>query len=226
MVAMLPGTVIGIRDKAMLLVGFAGALRRSEIVALTLGDVAIGEYGLTLTLRRSKTDQAGAGRTVGIPYGRDPATCPVKAMLEYLHVGGMEAGVCACRERCDNATHVGGEAHIQVSGEILPPPAVNKTRPNFPIFRSVDKVGRVSERALSGRDVARAVKRAASAIGLDAAAFAGHSLRAGFATTAAHAGVEEREIMRQTGHRSVAVARRYMRDAGLFRNNAAGMVGL
>ena len=66
----------------------------------------------------------------------------------------------------------------------------------------------------------------AKAAGLDPAQFAGHSLRAGLATSAAMAGAEERDIMRQTRHRSVVVARRYIRDGSLFRNNAADTVGL
>jgi hypothetical protein len=70
------------------------------------------------------------------------------------------------------------------------------------------------------------VKRAAELAGLDAARYAGHSLRAGLATSAAIAGAEERDIMRQTRHKSVAVARRYIRDGQLFRANAADTAGL
>ena len=70
------------------------------------------------------------------------------------------------------------------------------------------------------------VKRTAKAACLDAAQFAGHSLRAGLATAAAAAGVSERAIVNQTGHKSVTVARRYIREGSLFRENAAGQVGL
>jgi len=70
------------------------------------------------------------------------------------------------------------------------------------------------------------VKRAAELGGLGPARYAGHSLRAGLATSAAIAGAEERDIMRQTRHTSVAVARRYIRDGSLFRANAAAAVGL
>ena len=95
-----------------------------------------------------------------------------------------------------------------------------------PIFRAVDRLGHVRPTRLSDRDVARIVRRAAVATGLDPARYAGHSLRAGLATSAAAAGVEERAIMAQTGHRSVTVARRYIRDGSLFRGNAAGALGL
>jgi site-specific recombinase XerC len=69
----------GCRDRALLLLGFAGALRRSELVGLDLADVTEGTDGLTVHLRRSKTDQEGTGRTVGVPFGSNPATCPVRA---------------------------------------------------------------------------------------------------------------------------------------------------
>jgi integrase len=94
------------------------------------------------------------------------------------------------------------------------------------IFRGVDRHGRIMPGRLTDRSVALIVQRTAAAAGLDPAQFAGHSLRAGLATSAAMAGAEERDIMRQTRHRSVVVARRYIRDGSLFRNNAAATVGL
>jgi site-specific recombinase XerD len=61
--------IIGARDRALILLGFAGAFRRSELVGLDVDDCAFGKDGLTVTLRRSKTDQMGVGRKIGIPYG-------------------------------------------------------------------------------------------------------------------------------------------------------------
>ena len=84
----------------------------------------------------------------------------------------------------------------------------------------------VRVRRLSNHSVALIVKRAAVAVGLDPAPFAGHSRRAGLATAAARAGVAERDIMRQTGHRSVEMVRRYIREGSLFRDNPAGRGGL
>lgn len=72
-----------VRDRALLLVGFAAALRRSELVALTTADAAFGPRGLTLTVRRAKTDQEGVGRPIGIPPARGPA-CPVRALRAWL----------------------------------------------------------------------------------------------------------------------------------------------
>ena len=95
-----------------------------------------------------------------------------------------------------------------------------------PVFRAVDRWGRVSAERLTDQVVAHVVKRCAQAAGLDPKRFAGHSLRAGLATAAALADVPEHTIMRQTRHRSVEVFRGYIRVAGLFKKNAAASVGL
>ncbi len=92
MFAHLPTNVRGARDRAMLLLGFAGGFRRSEIVGLTVDDVDFRTEGAVVTLRRSKTDQEGAGRQIGIPFGSDPATCPVRALLGYLDAAAIAAG--------------------------------------------------------------------------------------------------------------------------------------
>lgn len=182
-----PDRLIDVRDRALLLLGFAGAFRRSELVALDVDDVVDGTDGLTVTIRRSKTDQAGAGRKVGIPYGSNPATCPVRAFRAWLAAAEITAG---------------------------------------PIFRRVDRGGNVGGVRLSDKAVALVVKRHAGRLGLDVGAYAGHSLRAGLATAAAQAGASERSIMAQTGHRSLPMVRRYIRDGSLFRENAAAVVGL
>ena len=81
--------------------------------------------------------------------------------------------------------------------------------------------GRVGEKRLSGHAIAEAIKRAAERAGHDRTSVSGHSLRSGLATSAAKAGKSERAIMAQTGHRSAAMVRRYIRDADLFNENAA-----
>src|SRR6185436_1885467 len=72
--------------------GFAGAFRRSELVALDVEDCAFGKDGLTVTLRRSKTDQQGAGRKIGIPYGGNPETCPVRTVQAWHELTGITSG--------------------------------------------------------------------------------------------------------------------------------------
>jgi integrase len=76
----------GLRDKALILVGFFGALRRSELVGLNIEDVTFTPEGAILTLRKSKTDQEGRGREVAIGYAKRPELCPVRALKEYLAV--------------------------------------------------------------------------------------------------------------------------------------------
>jgi integrase len=92
MIARLPPTARGKRDQALLLVGFAAALRRSELVALDRADIAERREGLVVNVRRSKTDQEGAGRRVGVPYGSTPATCPVRALEAWCQAARIEEG--------------------------------------------------------------------------------------------------------------------------------------
>jgi site-specific recombinase XerD len=90
-----------------------------------------------------------------------------------------------------------------------------------PIFRPVGRWGRVGVGRLDDRAVARVVQHQAASLGLDPSRYGGHSLRAGLATAAARAGHSERSIMQQTGHRSEAMVRRYIRQGTLFQDNAA-----
>ena len=94
------------------------------------------------------------------------------------------------------------------------------------LFRSIDRHGNSKPARLSDHAVAKIVKCAAAAAGLKADTFSGHSLRAGLAIAAAAAGASERSIMKQTGHKSQAMVRRYIRSGELFKENAAGVVGL
>jgi integrase len=176
-----------LRDKALLLVGFAGALRRSELAALDYEDLRWVTEGLVVTIRRSKTDQEGSGRRVGIPYGSNPDTCPVRAADAWCQAARIDAGR---------------------------------------LFRPVNRGGRLSGTQLSAAAVNRIVQRAVARTGTDPTPYSAHSLRAGLATAAAEAGVDERSIMAQTGHKSVTVARGYIREGSLFRNNPAAQVGL
>ncbi|MFN3628187.1 MAG: site-specific integrase [Parvibaculum sp.] len=79
------------RDKALLLLGFAGAFRRSELVGLDVSDIEHVRQGIVVTLRRSKTDQNGAGRKIGIPFGRSK-WCPVKQLADWLEHAKIETG--------------------------------------------------------------------------------------------------------------------------------------
>ena len=82
----------GRRDRALLLFGFVGALRRSELVSLRVEDVAVVPNGLRLRIRRGKTDQLGLGAEVGLPRGRHAETCPVRAFEAWQAVAKRRAG--------------------------------------------------------------------------------------------------------------------------------------
>ncbi|HWF08030.1 MAG TPA: site-specific integrase [Bryobacteraceae bacterium] len=90
MVAHLPDKLLGVRDRALLLIGFAGAFRRSELVALDIEDIEFREDGLKVTIRKSKTDQEGAGQVIGIAFGSK--LCPVRALQEWLAAAQVSAG--------------------------------------------------------------------------------------------------------------------------------------
>ena len=82
----------GRRDRALLLVGFFGAFRRSELVAVTVEDVERQREGLIIRVRRSKSDQEGRGRDKGIPYASRASVCPVRALDAWLEASGIKAG--------------------------------------------------------------------------------------------------------------------------------------
>ncbi|HEY0420777.1 MAG TPA: integrase, partial [Acetobacteraceae bacterium] len=92
MVNALPDTIIGRRDRALLLIGFGGALRRSELVALQVEDVQETEKGMKVLIRRSKTDQEGEGHELAIHRGRGKGTCPVAALDAWLKAAGIASG--------------------------------------------------------------------------------------------------------------------------------------
>lgn len=91
MLSHIPDANKGIRDRALLMLGFCGALRRSELVAVRVEDIEFGSQGITLTLPRSKTDQKGEGRKIGIPRGRG-RICPVQAVSDWVMHSGAEQG--------------------------------------------------------------------------------------------------------------------------------------
>lgn len=191
------GTLRGLRDRAMLLIGFAGALRRSEIVGLDVGRdqtedgrgwVEFYDRGLLVTLR-GKT----GWREVEIGRGSSDATCPVAALQTWLRLARIEHG---------------------------------------PLFRRVTGGGRkVGAERLHDQEVARLVKRAALAAGVcgdlpegeRVKRFAGHSLRAGLASSAE---VDERYVQKQLGHASAEMTRRYQRRRDRFRVNLTKAAGL
>ena len=158
------GTLKGKRDAALLLFGFASAMRRSELAALDLAHIEETARGLLVTVARGKTDQEGRGHQRAIPFGRSAELCPVKALRAWLDASGLEDGR---------------------------------------VFRSITRHGRIGA-SLRPATVADVVKHYAKAAGLEPAEFGGHSLRAGFVTSAAERGARTDRIMDHTGHQSAA----------------------
>ncbi|WLS00838.1 tyrosine-type recombinase/integrase [Shinella sumterensis] len=191
------GSLRGLRDRSMLLIGFAGGLRRSEITGLDLGRdqtedgrgwIEIFDKGALLTLR-GKT----GWREVEIGRGSSDATCPVAALEAWIKFARLAKG---------------------------------------PLFRRVTGRGKdVGPDRLNDQEVARLVKKTALAAGIRGdlpeiergLKFAGHSLRAGLASSAE---VDERYVQKQLGHASAEMTRRYQRRRDRFRVNLTKAAGL
>jgi site-specific recombinase XerD len=173
-----PG-LVGLRDRALVMIGFAAALRRSELVALQVSEVSMRSRGIVLHIGRSKTDQDGKGAEIPVPRGGKLR--PVAALEAWLKAAALTEG---------------------------------------PIFREVDRHGNVGQAALSDRSVARIIKKLCAAAGLDASLFAGHSLRAGFVTSALDNDVDDFKIMRITRHKKVDTLRIYDRRENGFEDHA------
>jgi integrase len=161
------------RDRALLLVGFAGAFRRSELVSLRVEDIAEFSHGIEINLRRSKTDQDSEGRRVFIPEAHGER-CPVEALAYWLAISGISEG---------------------------------------PLFPALNRHDQIVRAALTPQSVALIVKQAvARSRGHNFAhAFSGHSLRAGYVTTAAEVGLQPYQIRQVTGHRSDSTLAKYIR---------------
>ena len=174
-----------LRNKALLLIGFAGGFRRNELVSLNAEDLEFVFEGLKITLKKSKTDQFGEGFSKGIPYFDNSLYCPVKSLKNWLNISKINKG---------------------------------------PLFVRFSKGIKITNNRLSDQSVALIIKDYLIRAGIDSKEYSGHSLRSGFATSAAEAGAEERSIMAITGHKSTEMVRRYIKEANLFNNNALNKI--
>lgn len=176
-----PFGITGIRDKALLFLGFSGAFRRSELVALRYDDLTFSPEGVTIRIKRSKADQEGHSELIAIPYRSDRDLCAVTALQRWLHYAPITGG---------------------------------------PIFRPISKTKKIGITQLTDTSVALIIKKYTALAGFDPKRFAGHSLRRGFATSAAQHDVDERQIMKHTRHKSEKMVRRYIAEGNLFKENA------
>lgn len=186
MLSVIPDSNIGIRDRALLLVGFSGALRRSELVAIDIEHIEFLDEGMVINQTESKTNQTGELRKIAIPYIDIDGHCPVKATMKLIENSGKSSG---------------------------------------PVFLGLGSAGRRNTNSppiakrLRAASVSSIIKRYARICGYPPSEFSGHSLRAGFATSASNAGLSSTSIMARTGHKSFAVFANYVRDGRLFRGH-------
>ena len=185
----LPRNLAGKRDRALLLLGFSGAFRRSELAGLDVEDLTFTSKGMVVRLHRQKNDQEGKGSLKAIPRDQDGEEGAVAAVKDWIMSAYLNEG---------------------------------------PLFRAIDRLGRLGAEHLDGRSVARIVKKAVSTYGEkqgwshrrvaeEVKRVAGHSLRSGYATSAAISGVPEWAIMRQTGHRRRDSLQPYIRLGAAIR---------
>ena len=162
-----------IRNKSLILIGFSGGFRRSELVNITFEDLEFVSEGVKIFIKKSKTDQSGEGSIKAIPYFSNSEYCPASKLKEWITYMNIKAG----------------------------------------------KIFDISDKSVS-----LILKKYVLLAGLDPNKYGGHSLRSGFATSAAEAGAEERNIMAMTGHKTTQMVRRYIQEANLFKNNALNKI--
>lgn len=177
------GGLIGLRDAALLALGFSAAMRRSELCALRVNDLDMinNEAGLRMLLRvrKSKTDQGGRGQVIPVLDGK--RVRPVSCVKAWLQAAGLKDGY---------------------------------------LFRTMRRGGNLRGERMHHSDIPRLVKKYAAMIGLDPACYAGHSLRAGFVTSAAVHGARLHKIMEVTRHTNPQTVMKYIRDADVFTDHA------
>ncbi|MGW8431223.1 site-specific integrase [Curtobacterium citreum] len=232
-----PRAVHGVRDYAIIVMGFAGAFRRSEIAALTIGDVSLHEDdGLRLRIRKSKTDQEARGRTKALPYGGTPATCPVCAFIRWIQ---LTEAISSARPRMaamkllatfDTDVHICAKGLDDPHDPTYwsdPLPSWRRLPKRMPLFRPISTGGKIfRDTPISGQVVQDAVVRHSVAAGLDAKHYGGHSLRAGFVTSALKKGLSPHQIMRQSWHTTERMIEVYSREDTPLDNNAVTEIGL
>ncbi len=236
-----PAGMAAHRDAALLLMGFTGAHRRSELVALHLSDVTVHPAdGLHVRVRSSKTDQEGAGVVRALPYGRDPQTCPPCALVRWRRLllayvvddGGRRAAMAQLHKRGLSTEHVCRSVDDTAGKTAGKTADLGADRDESAVadggggerwlFPTIHKTGRPSK-VMTGDAVAMMIQRRAAAAGFTPAQvdlLGGHSLRSGFVTEAFRAGADAHSIMRQTGHKDPKMLEVYAREFAPLVGNA------
>ena len=174
-----------LRDRSIILVGFGGGFRRTELISIDHEDLEFVPEGLKINIKKSKTDQLGEGMIKGLPYFTNEIYCPVSSLKKWIEISKVKSG---------------------------------------PIFRRFSKGSILTDKRLTDQSVVLLMKKYLNLAGIENKNFAGHSLRAGFATVAAESGADERSIMAMTGHKSTQMVRRYIKESNIFKNNALNKI--
>jgi integrase len=183
----------GLRDRALLLLGFAGAFRRAELARIEVADLEEGEHGLRITLPFSKGDRDSKGVQVGIPYGTSEL-CPVRALTRWRDAAGITQGPLFRR--------------------IWTTPRPESPPPGWtPTYI-------VGHNAIDPRTVARIVQARGVAAGFDAQSLGGHSLKRGAMNTAKDRRVHPTQLKQLGRHKSYATLTAYIEEGDLFESNA------
>jgi integrase len=184
-----------VRDRAILMIGFACALRRSEIAAIKTSHLEFTGKGVTLSIPKSKTDQQGAGHKIGIKYAGG-AVCPVRTLKEWLdELGALPGEDTVVFRRIDRW------------GSILPTKAKTSK-------------GAIIQQGLTPRSVGDIIQSRCAKAGYRATEYSGHSLRAGLCTQAAMDGKPNWQIKKTSRHKSDEMLGRYVRDGRLYEDSA------
>ncbi len=199
MTSNLPDSATGIRDKAILLVGFVGALRRSEIASLTDKDLKLVEEGVELNLSQSKT----GARDLVIPYGSNPLSCPVRALKKWLETAKISLNTDE-KKRIPIFRSI--NRHGQISNNQITGAAIALIVKRNPYLKLLEDQAKEKGESVPN--------------------YGGHSLRAGFVTEAVLQEVPEHLITAQTGHKKRETLEKYIRVSNKWKHNAAIKLGL
>ena len=192
-VAPIGDDLAGLRDRALLLLGFAGAFRRAELAGIAVTDLEESEHGLRITLPFSKGDRESKGVQVGVPYGTSEL-CPVRALKRWRNAAGITQGPLFRR--------------IWTTPRPKNPPS--GWTPTYI----------VGHQAIDPRTVARIVQARGAAAGFDAQALGGHSLKRGAMNTAKDRRVHPTQLKQLGRHKSYATLAAYIEEGDLFEDNA------
>ena len=190
--ASVPDDLVGLRDRAMLLLAFAGALRRSELAAVRVEHFEPRARGLQLTLPSSKSARAGGSVTIAIPTG-STAACPVKALYRWLEAAGIREG--AVFHRIWRPPAGGGHDQVGIRSQI------------------------VGHQPIDPRTVARIIQARAGAAGYDMSLFGGHSPKRGALTEGMERGVHPTRLKQHGRHKSYAVLDEYLEMGDPFESH-------